>query len=169
LLKVYTPIEKGTAKIEMVLTYIGVGMLLIMVLLGTADVIGRYVFNTPIKGTWEISELLMGGAIFMSWGYVQATKSNISLDLVITRYPPRIKLLVEIIILILTLVLFVFIGWQSFKIAMQDLNNGRLIENIYISVFPFKLLITFGAILVCLESILQIVRLTNDMGKEDVT
>lgn len=169
MLKVYTPIEKGTAKIEMVLTYIGVGMLLIMVLLGTADVIGRYVFNTPIKGTWEISELLMGGAIFMSWGYVQATKSNISLDLVITRYPPRIKLLVEIIILILTLVLFVFIGWQSFKIAMQDLNNGRLIENIYISVFPFKLLITFGAILVCLESILQIVRLTNDMGKEDVT
>jgi TRAP-type C4-dicarboxylate transport system permease small subunit len=166
LLKVDRLIEKGTAKIEMVLTYIGVGMLLIMVLLGTADVIGRYVFNTPIKGTWEISKLLMGGAIFMSWGYVQATKSNISLDLVITRYPPRIKLIVEIIILILTLVLFVFIGWQSFKIAMQDLNNGALIENIYISVFPFKLLITFGAILVCLESIIQIAHLINDMTKK---
>ena len=144
---------------EMALLYAGVVMLLIMMLLGTADVIARYIFSSPIKGTLELSQLLMAGAILLGWGYAQATSSNIRVDFVIMRYRPTAKFIVELIILLLTLSLFIFIAWQSFKIAMLDVEYGRLIENVYLPAFPFKLMVTFGAIMVCLESIFQMVRL----------
>jgi hypothetical protein len=67
--------------------------------------------------------------------------------------------------LIITLALFILIAWQSFKIAVLDIGYGRLIENIYILAYPFKFLVTFGAIMVCLECIIQIFHQVNAMIK----
>jgi TRAP-type C4-dicarboxylate transport system permease small subunit len=166
LLKIGGAFEKGIQKIESVFTYIVVGLLLMMMLLGTADVVGRYVFNSPIKGTLEISELLMAVAIFLGWGYVQSSKSNIRVDFIIKRYPLKANQIVELVILILTFMLFAMITWQSFNLAMIDLDYGRLIENVYIPAFPFKLMVAVGAIMVCLESIIQIVYQLHDMTKK---
>lgn len=157
--------ETGIAKIETVLTYIGVVALIIMMFLGTADVIARYVFNSPIKGALEVSQLLMAISIILGWGYVQAAKANISVTFVINHYPLRARQIVDLLIYIITLALFIIIAWQSFEIALLDIGYGRLIENIYILAYPFKFMVTFGAIMVCLECIIQIIHQITTMMK----
>lgn len=151
-------LEKAIGKFELFLNYLAVVMLGVMALLGTADVIARYAFNHPIKGALEISALLMAGAIFLIIGYVQSQKSNITLELFINRYPPRAKWVVDLFVLLTTLFLFVLIAWQSFSLALKDVEYGRLIENIYLPVYPFEFLLTFGAVMVCLECMIQMVR-----------
>ena len=42
-------------------------MLLGMMFLGACDVVGRYLFNSPITGAMEISSILMGGMVFLAW------------------------------------------------------------------------------------------------------
>ena len=164
--KVAHAVERSIAKIEVVLTYIVVVLLLLMMFLGTADVIARYVFNSPIKGTLEISQLMMGGVIILGWGYVQASKANISVSFIIDRYPPRVKRIVDLVILIITLILFILIAWQSYAIGINDIGYGRTIENVYIPAYPFKFLVTFGAIMVCLEALFQIIHLVAAMAKK---
>jgi len=158
--------EKAVQKIESVLSYIVVALIMAMMFLGTADVIGRYAFNSPIKGTLEISELLMAVAIFFAWGYVQSSNSNIRVDFIIKRYPYKVRQIVELLILLLTFLLFAFITRQSFKVAMIDLGYGRLIENVYIPAYPFKLMLSLGAAMVCLETIIQIFYQLGNMTKK---
>lgn len=151
-------LERGIGKFELLLNYVAVLMLSVMVLLGTADVIARYFFNSPIKGALEINGLLLAGSIFMIMGYVQAKRTNIRLELFIDKYPKRPRLIVDLIVDFLTLALFVLIAWQSFALAWKDIDYGRLIENIYLPIYPFEFLLTFGAVMVSLETLMQLVR-----------
>ena len=167
MLKFISALDKDIQKIEQILTYIIVALILVMMLLGTADVVGRYVFNSPIKGALEINELLLAALIFLGWGYVQSSRSNIRLEFFINKYRQKAKQVVELIILLITLILFILIAWQSYRLAMLDLSYGRLIENVYIPAFPFKFLITFGAIMVCLESIIQIAYQIRDLRRKE--
>lgn len=164
--KVGHAFETGIARVENVLTYIGVAALIIMMFLGTADVIARYVFNSPIRGALEVSQLLMATAIILGWGYVQAIKANIAVTFIINRYPLRARQIVELIVLIITLALFILIAWQSFIIAWKDIGYGRIIDNLFVPAYPFKFLVTFGAIMVCLEAIIQIAHQVASMVKK---
>lgn len=159
LIRIGQLLEKGISKFELLLNYLAVVLLSIMVFLGTADVIARYFFNNPIKGSLEISALLMASAIFLIIGYVQSKKSNITLELFINRYPRKARFVVDMFVLLVTLGLFALIAWQSFALAWKDISYGRLIENIYLPVYPFEFILTFGAVMVCLESFIQLVRL----------
>jgi TRAP-type C4-dicarboxylate transport system permease small subunit len=164
--KVATTTERGIRSIEKVLAFIGIFMLMMLMFLGTADVIGRYVFNSPITGGMEISQLLMMGVGILCWAYVQETKSYINVDILCAHYPPTVKRLLDIAILFLTIALFGLIAWQSTLIAITDLKQNRVIETILIPQWPFKLMVPFGSTVLCLECIIQIIdNLTQMKGK----
>ena len=74
--------------------YISTGLLLVMLLLGTADVLGRYLFNNPITGTQEIFEILLPGIVLLGWAYAQRFKSHVTVDIIYNRFSPRLKAIV---------------------------------------------------------------------------
>ncbi|MEI6470341.1 MAG: TRAP transporter small permease [Betaproteobacteria bacterium] len=61
-------------------TYFGMIVIVIMALLTGFDVVGRYVFNSPIPGTFELTEALM--SIVVASGIAKATQmgEHISVD-----------------------------------------------------------------------------------------
>lgn len=158
-MKIAMPIEKGVRKIENILLFIGVAMLLIMMFLGAGDVLGRYLFNNPIKGALEVSQLMMAGVALLCWGYTQAIKGHINIEILLVRYPARVQSVINFISLILTIIIFGLITWQSTLIAMETLKQNRMLENIPLPLFPFKLMVPVGAFVLCLESIIQVIHL----------
>ena len=54
-----------------------------------AEVMMRYVFNSPIPGHLEVSELLMPIIVFLGLSYTQATHGHVGMDLVLDSLPPR--------------------------------------------------------------------------------
>jgi TRAP-type C4-dicarboxylate transport system permease small subunit len=155
-MKIAMPIEKGIRKIEIVFLFIGVGMLLIMMFLGAGDVLGRYLFNKPIKGALEVSQLMMAGVALLCWGYTQAMKGHISIEILLMRYPARVKSIINFFSLILTIVVFSLITWQSTLITIETLRQHRMLENLPFPLFPFKFLVPVGAFVLCLESTIQV-------------
>ena len=158
MLRIANAIKKGVRDTENIFLYIGVAMLLAMMFLGAADVIGRYLFNNPIKGAMEGSQLLMAGVALLCWGYTQATKSHISIDLFIMRYPARLQAIMGIASLVLTIVVFGLITWQSLLLALEAYKQHRMLENIPFPLFPFKLMVPIGAFILCIESIIQLIQ-----------
>ncbi|MCR4420059.1 MAG: TRAP transporter small permease [Clostridia bacterium] len=134
-----------------------VALLLIMMFLGAFDVIGRYLFNSPITGAMEWSQMLQVGLVFLALGYVQATDSHVKMEFFLVRYPRNLQKAIIIAGLALTFVVFALMLWQSALIAVADLKQGRLIETVLLPIYPFKFLVPIGSFFVCVECGLQII------------
>lgn len=157
MLRIAHALEKGIRATEKALLTIAICMLLGMMFLGAGDVIGRYLFSRPIKGAMEGSQLLMAGVSLLCWGYAQATNSHIKIDLLLVRYPARVRAIMNLAGLVLTMVVFGLIAWQSALIAVETLQQHRMLENLPLPFFPFKLMVPLGAFILCLESIIQFI------------
>lgn len=62
-----------------------------MMLLTTADVVGRYFFNKPIKGSFEIVTFLLAILIFASFPLVTWSDKHITVNLFDHWIPPSVK------------------------------------------------------------------------------
>ena len=159
-------IEKLIRKITNTFCTIGMGMLVALMFLGTADVLGRYFFNRPIKGAYEISEILLAAIVFFGLAYALAVGGHVRVDTFISLMRPRTQAIAGIIISFLSFVIFVLIGWQGAELAMKSWKYHRLIDVIYVPIWPFQLLVPLGAFTVCLELINQLLHFVMDMRKE---
>ena len=155
--------EKGIRFVEGGLNVIAGLMLLGMMFLGACDVVGRYLFNSPIAGAMEISSILMGGMVFLAWAYTQANRAHVTVDIFFVLYSPRVQATLSFVMMFLCLILFAFIVWQSTSIAISDWQGGKLVRLILIPIAPFKLLVALGALFICLEFIIQMIELIPKM------
>ena len=62
-----------------------------LMFLGAIDVIGRYVFNYPIMGALEISQILLAALVFFGLAYTQMGRKHITVGLAYAKLPPRLK------------------------------------------------------------------------------
>jgi TRAP-type C4-dicarboxylate transport system permease small subunit len=128
-----------------ILLVISTGNLALMMMLIVIDVVGRYIFNMPIDGAFELTEFMM--AIFVPFAlvYCQKKKGHIVVDLVFGRLPAWLRRLLEKITLVLTIVYFALISWQSFFAIEEEWANSIKSSVLLISTYPFfiPLLIAF--------------------------
>jgi len=165
-MKIARALETGLGRAEKVLLLIAVGMLWVMVFWGTSHTVARYLFASPIRGTGEASQLLMAGVALLCLGYVQSVKSHISVNILVARYPARVQAIISLVGLLLTIVVFALIAWQSTLKAVQILEQGRMLYNFpTIPAWPFRLMVPFGASILCLESIIQGVHLFPEIKR----
>jgi TRAP-type C4-dicarboxylate transport system permease small subunit len=158
-------IEKGVRFAENIFAGFGGIVFLAMMFLGTGDVSGRYLFNSPIRGTMEISGIMMGAIVLLSWAYTQRNKGHISVDLFISRYSPRMKAVVTFVMLFLSLILFLAITKQSTMIALRSWQEQRVIPTLGIPTVPFHSFVPIGAALLCIELIIQMLHLIPEIRK----
>ena len=156
-------LETGIRSIERVASNIGVFLLVLLMFLAVSDVIGRYVFNSPIFGAMEFEKILMGSVAFLGWAYVHSRGAHISVDLIFRHYPPRAQAIIGFITMLFSLAVFSLITWRVTVITMTEWRIDKLINVVLIPVAPFKLLLIFGVFLLCLECIIQMVHLVPKM------
>lgn len=162
----YSKIERGVHAVEKVLMYISGVLFMILMLLGAGDVLGRYLINRPIRGTLEISEILMGAIVFLSWAYTQRNEGHVKVDLFIANYSPRLRKIVDFITLFLSFILFVVITKQSTVIALRCWQEHRVIPTLDIPTAPFHSIVPIGAALLCIELIVQMIKMIS-LGRRE--
>ena len=158
-------IENGIRYAGNIFTGIAGVMFLGLMFLGASDVIGRYVFDKPIMGTMEASEVLMAGIVLLSWAYTQRTGGHVRVELVTSRYPPRARAITNFVTLLLALILFSAITWQSAIIATTYLQGHRVFQILQIPTAPFYFFVPVGAFFLCLEFIIQMLHLIPEMRR----
>jgi TRAP-type C4-dicarboxylate transport system permease small subunit len=152
-------VENGIKYAEYVLTGISGLCFVAMMFLGTADVIGRYVFNSPITGTYEISQVLMAGVVLLGWAYTMKTGGHVRVELLICRLPSRPRAIIDFVMMLLSLAIFIMIMWRSTLLALQYMEEHRVLQTLNIPVYPFFFLVPVGAFFLCLEIIIQMIYL----------
>ena len=158
-------IEKGFYVAENILLVISGITFLGLMFIGAGDVLGRYLLNKPIRGTMELSEIMMGAIVLLSWAYTQRNKGHVAVELFTSLYPPRIKAIVDLLTLFLSFVLFAFITQQSASMALRYWHEQRVLPTLEIPTAPFHALVPIGAAFLCIEFIIQMVHLVDNMRK----
>ena len=159
-------LEKIIRKITNTFCYVGMALLAILMCLGTADVFGRYFFNRPVKGAYEISEILLAGIVFFGLAYALSVGGHVRVDTFIALLRPRTRAAVGLIVSLLSFLIFLLIGWQGAELAIKSWKIHRLIDVIYIPIAPFQFLVPLGALAVCLELLIQMLHFIPGLKKE---
>jgi TRAP-type C4-dicarboxylate transport system permease small subunit len=157
---------KGIRFIENALVFLCGIIFMLLMFLGTADVIGRTIFNKPITGTFEISEIMMGAIVLLGWAYTQKQGEHVSVDLVYDKFPAKIKTIVSIIVTLVVLALFVIIMIKSWTIAYESVQVGRQFVILHFPSGPFYFLVPVGTFFMCLELIIQLSGLVSELRKK---
>ena len=84
--------EGVIAWVSRVFNNIGMVFLTFLMLVITADVLLRDIFNRPLRGANEIAEFSMLLVVFLSVAFTQYVKSNIAVSILYDRFPKAAQL-----------------------------------------------------------------------------
>lgn len=150
-------INKWHLRIDQVMACVSAGLVLVMAVLGTSDVLGRYLFSKPIPGAYELMQFTLGGVALFAFAYVQHNKCHITVSILTRWLPRKAAAVLDIMFLVLMLAVFVLISWQGGRGAIaawraRDVTIG-LIE---LPIGVAKMVIPIGGGLLCLRLFSQI-------------
>ena len=124
----------------------------IIMVVTVADVFMRYIFNSPVRGAYELSETMMVGAVFLALAYTQKQKGHVSVQIFSSRLPAKAQTLLATIILFLSFGVFVLITWQGGRMAWEALIIGDYTEGtVEWPLWPGRAVVAVGAGLLCLR------------------
>ena len=112
----------GLANVSMAVAALGV---LAMCLLVTGAVVVRYVFNWPVVWVPEIVGYLMVALVFLALGETMLAGRHIKIDLVVGRLPRRLRDIVELFTLTLSVGVAGFFSWHGLDTMLRSLDYGR--------------------------------------------
>ena len=156
------------ARLEKILSHLAGGVLLTaMMLLVTADVLGRYLLDRPIHGTTELTEFMMVGLLYFTLAHTQADKAHIKVEMLVSRLSPKTQLIFEVLAYGLGFSLFVLITWQGTLAAVKAWKFGETTFGVILfPLFPAKVLVPIGSALFSMRLFLDFREgLKNLVGK----
>jgi TRAP-type C4-dicarboxylate transport system permease small subunit len=169
-----SPTKSTPAKVEGVIVDISkvMGVIAAVAIMGmtfitVADVIGRYFFDTPIKGTWEIVGLLLVFAGCWGFAYCQLKRSHINVDVFIQKFPKRVQAALHIFSILIGMIGFSIISWRMVLQAQKYflMPRGNTTDTLNIPYAPFMLALAIGAGVMVLILIVDLVHIISDEVK----
>lgn len=158
----YQAIERGCSATA-------AGLIMVTMLLTSADVIGRYVFNSPIIGAYGISEVIMVGIVFLGIAYVQSVKGHVQVEVVTSWLSPRAQVTIDTFAYTLALVILALMTWRSGALAWDAFIKGDTSMSLLaFPLWPGKSLVPIGTGLFCLRLISDIVSNINRLRRGEL-
>ncbi len=145
--------KKGIQTVNRFIAGVGACFLISLMLITSTDVLSRDIFNHPIPGTIELSGYMLAAFILMGLAYAQQVKAHVGVSLIISRLPPRIRIIFNLITLLISFLIFSILAWQGLVVGIEEQTVSDVLR---IPQYPFRLLVTVAAFLVCLEFLIDI-------------
>ena len=133
-------------------------ILALMVLLITSDVVLRYFFNRPIKGSYELVQFMLALLVFLGLAFMQTKKGHVSITLVTNKLSPGQLSVIGSATYLLCLIIFSLITWRCILQAETLRTSSTCSDVLSIPNFPFMYVVAFGSILLCLIFLIDFIR-----------
>ena len=145
-------------QVDRLLAVVVCAMLMALMALTFADVIGRYLFNSPIPGTAELTELGMGILIFAGLPLATASRGQITVSLFDRLIPASLLPVLDgLIALFSTVVLGVF-AWRIGADAAYRGGFGDMTTYLHLPVAPFAWFMSAMALLSLVLTLVQAIQ-----------
>jgi len=128
-------------------------LLLGMMLLTFVDVVARYLFNRPIRGGFEMTELVLLVLIFAGLPLVSHADEHVTMDFIDRMLPERAVAILIRVVHALVAAVFFFLTWQVLIKAARIAGYGDTTDVLRITVGPF---VYFMAAMIFLTALVHV-------------
>ncbi|HYQ92128.1 MAG TPA: TRAP transporter small permease subunit [Candidatus Competibacteraceae bacterium] len=136
-------------------------LILIMVIISTVNALFRKLFNMSSNAFLEIQWYLFAAVFLLGSGYTLLRNEHVRIDVLSSKLSPKAQIWIDILGTLIFLfpftLLILYDGWRYFVLSFigqeWSLNPGGLL------VWPAKLLIPVGFLLLFLQGLAQLIKL----------
>jgi C4-dicarboxylate transporter, DctM subunit len=113
-------------------------------------VLMRYVFNAPIRGDVDITQLVSLIITWLGVAWGQVRKSHLNVDIITQKLKPRSALMVSTATYIMVMAVVSVMAWQGFNNTLYFMEHARSSTTYAIPLTPVAAMIPLGAFLLLL-------------------
>ena len=143
-------------RLESLLTFLGGIVILLLVLLATANILGRWILSMPINGYVDWVEQAMAFFAFLGISYTQRDGGHIRMDILVSHLRGRLLWSVELFSTIITLVITLVLIYGSWLHFYRAWSIGDSSLDINLPTWPAKLVVPVSLTILALRLLLQI-------------
>ena len=148
--------SKWERRVDAVLGIAASLILFLMMLLTFVDVVARYLFNFPLRGGFEVTELMLLVLIFAGLPLVSHADEHVTMDFIDRMLPePGRRFLVRLVHAVCAAVMF-FLTWQVWIKAGRIAGYGDTTDVLKIAVGPF---VYFMAAMILLTGLVHLYKM----------
>ncbi|WP_417680581.1 TRAP transporter small permease [Roseibium sp.] len=125
-------------------------LLISMMVLTFVDVWGRYIFNSPVPGGFELTELMLATLIFAGLPLVTIGGEHITVDLIEFSVSPTLERVREGVVSLVCAFMTGVLSYQMWLKALEQLDYGDETAVLQIPVYPVTFFMCLTAALTCL-------------------
>lgn len=142
------------------LAYGGMFVMIPLMLLTSADVIGRGVFNKPLPGTTEISSLFLVVFILSGLAYTHQLRGHVRVTMLLERLPSKWALVVNALTILMSMLILFAVAWQGWVLAWEQ---NTVTDMMRIPQRPFRILVSVAALAFFLEMLLDLLATLGEL------
>lgn len=159
-MEIWRKVDRGLTRFLQAMAWIAAAAVFIIMLLITADVLSRLMFNKPFVGTAEIVSSIIIMVCFMEIPYVAVKGAHVRSTTFYDKMNTTGKTLIDILAAVLGIVVYACIiraSWAGFLNAIK-INEAEIAGSLRVTTIPGRFIIIFGSALMILEFINEIVK-----------
>ena len=142
---------------------LGMGWVVMMMVLTTVDVAGRYFFSKPVPGAIEMSSFMLGIFGMLGMAYTHQKGANIRVTMVTRALPPVAATLLDILTSILTLQVVGMLAWYGMVMGVEEYHAMTTTDTLGIPLYPLQFLLALGALFLGLEILVNLCESVNNV------
>ena len=146
-------------KIVTIMSYVGSVFVAAMALMTGLDIGGRYVFNLPLRGVVDLTEVTLAMVVACGLVITTAEDNHIVVDSIYEKLRPFGKKILLVFATILSAFGFAIFSWQGGIGVMDAIRSRTATLMLEIPLFPFKFILALGFLLSLIFTIHRLVRL----------
>ncbi len=122
-------VEKGAVRL-LALALNGLSALALFALMAITcvDVAGRYLFNNPLTGSTELTELAVGAVIFSAFPLISWRNEQVVVDILDRFVPPAVHKIRAVVFHLCAAAGLAFVGQRIIVLAERSLGYGEVTE-----------------------------------------
>lgn len=131
------------------------GIFIIVLMLFTlSTVILRYLFNSPIPGDYELTEFAL--VVLVAFAVAETMARGRHVTITFFSLPGRAQAICNSVTYFFCLIIFSLIAWRTTLLGNTLLKAGQHSGILHLPVAPFRYVLVFGSVLLCLVLVVKI-------------
>lgn len=143
-------------KVESLFNLTSAFVILALMFMAVIQVVGRKVFNVPVRGYVDWVEFAMVIFAFLSIAYTQRLGGHVRMEFFIGRFKGRLLWFLEIIGTSIALFIIVILMWYAYTHFLRAWTIGDSSMDIELPIWPSKLLVAFAFLTLIVRLLIQL-------------
>src|SRR5699024_8133645 len=144
--KIIQQMESLLNRVIVIQQFIAYGLLLLMMTLITADVIGRNLFNKPLKGTFEMTELSSEILVFFTLEMTHRHGQHISIRFIADKLSNKTPFFVDSFIELVIFCTLLIMSIHVFQHATRVMVTKMATTDLHVVIYPFPYVASFAIV-----------------------